>query len=246
MSGIKDKVALILGGAGGIGSAAAQDLAAKGAKVAIADINRPQADIVAKRIQDRGGVARAYPVDITNKDQVKALVEHVVRDYGALDALINCAGIMFVRPLSEINTEEWETTIDLNVKGALWAIAASLPLFLEQQRGHIINLSSVHGLKVFSPGGAVHSASKFALRALCEGVRAELANTPIRSSLITPGAVDTGMQYKTTGPDSARMLAIYKNAIPAEAVARAITFAMEQPPNVDVNEIVIRPTAQAI
>ncbi|MBR1335235.1 SDR family oxidoreductase [Bradyrhizobium ottawaense] len=246
MSGIKDKVALILGGAGGIGSAAAQDLAAKGAKVAIADINRPQADIVAKRIQDRGGVARAYPVDITNKDQVKALVEHVVRDYGALDALINCAGIMFVRPLSEINTEEWETTIDLNVKGALWAIAASLPLFLEQQRGHIINLSSVHGLKVFSPGGAVHSASKFALRALCEGVRAELANTPIRSSLITPGAVDTGMQYKTTGSDSARMLAIYKNAIPAEAVARAITFAMEQPPNVDVNEIVIRPTAQAI
>lgn len=246
MSGIKDKVALILGGAGGIGSAAAQDLAGKGAKVAIADINRPQADIVAKRIQDRGGVARAYPVDITNKDQVKALVEHVVRDYGALDALINCAGIMFVRPLSEINTEEWETTIDLNVKGALWAIAASLPLFLEQQRGHIINLSSVHGLKVFSPGGAVHSASKFALRALCEGVRAELANTPIRSSLITPGAVDTGMQYKTTGSDSARMLAIYKNAIPAEAVARAITFAMEQPPNVDVNEIVIRPTAQAI
>jgi NAD(P)-dependent dehydrogenase (short-subunit alcohol dehydrogenase family) len=153
MSGIKDKVALILGGAGGIGSAAAQDLAAKGAKVAIADINRPQADIVAKRIQDRGGVARAYPVDITNKDQVKALVEHVVRDYGALDALINCAGIMFVRPLSEINTEEWETTIDLNVKGALWAIAASLPLFLEQQRGHIINLSSVHGLKVFRLAG---------------------------------------------------------------------------------------------
>ncbi|MBR0748995.1 SDR family oxidoreductase [Bradyrhizobium japonicum] len=246
MNGIIDKVALILGGAGGIGSAAAQDLAAKGARVAVADINQAEADIVAKRIQNKGGVARAYPVDITNKDQVKALVEQVLRDYGALDALINCAGIMFVRPLSEINTEEWETTIDLNIKGALWAIAAILPVFLEQQRGHIINLSSVHGLKVFSPGGAVHSASKFALRALSEGMRAELANTPIRSSLITPGAVDTGMQYKTTGSDSARMLAIYKNAIPAEAVARAITFAMEQPANVDVNEIVVRPTAQAI
>lgn len=246
MNGIIDKVALILGGAGGIGSAAALDLVAKGARVAVADINQAQADIVAKRIQNEGGVARAYPVDITNKDQVKALVEQVLRDYGALDALINCAGIMFVRPLSEINTEEWETTIDLNIKGALWAIAAVLPVFLEQQRGHIINLSSVHGLKVFSPGGAVHSASKFALRALSEGMRAELANTPIRSSLITPGAVDTGMQYKTTGSDSARMLAIYKNAIPAEAVARAITFAMEQPANVDVNEIVVRPTAQAI
>ncbi|MBW7971680.1 SDR family NAD(P)-dependent oxidoreductase [Bradyrhizobium sp. BR 10289] len=246
MSGIIDTVALILGGAGGIGSAAAQDLAAKGVKVAVADINQAQAEIVARNIQNKGGVARAYPVDITNKDQVKALVQLVLRDYGALDALINCAGIMFVRPLSETNTEEWETTIDLNIKGALWAIAAILPVFLEQQRGHIINLSSVHGLKVFSPGGAVHSASKFALRALSEGMRAELANTPIRSSLITPGAVDTGMQYKTTGSDSARMLAIYKNAIPAEAVARAITFAMEQPANVDVNEIVIRPTAQAI
>ncbi|UFW46418.1 MULTISPECIES: SDR family oxidoreductase [Bradyrhizobium] len=246
MNGIIDKVALILGGAGGIGSAAAQDLAAKGARVAVADINQAQADIVAKRIQSKGGVARAYGVDITNKDLVKALVEQVLRDYGALDALINCAGIMFVRPLSEINTEEWETTIDLNIKGALWAIAAILPVFLEQRRGHIINLSSVHGLKVFSPGGAVHSASKFALRALSEGMRAELANTPIRSSLITPGAVDTGMQYKTTGSDSARMLAIYKNAIPAEAVARAITFAMEQPANVDVNEIVVRPTDQAI
>ncbi|WP_298106270.1 SDR family oxidoreductase [Bradyrhizobium sp.] len=246
MSGIIHKVALILGGAGGIGSAAAQDLAAKGAKVAVADINAAKAEIVAKTIESKGGIARAYPVDITKKDQVQTLVEHIVRDFGSLDALINCAGIMFVRPLKEINTTEWETTIDLNVKGALWAIAAILPVFLEQQRGHVINISSVHGLKVFSPGGAVHSASKFALRALSEGLRAELASTPIRSSLITPGAVDTGIQYKTTGSDSARMLEIYKNAIPAEAVARAITFAMEQPANVDVNEIVIRPTAQAI
>ncbi len=214
--------------------------------MAVADINAAKAEIVAKTIESKGGIARAYPVDITKKDQVQTLVEHIVRDFGSLDALINCAGIMFVRPLKEINTTEWETTIDLNVKGALWAIAAILPVFLEQQRGHVINISSVHGLKVFSPGGAVHSASKFALRALSEGLRAELASTPIRSSLITPGAVDTGIQYKTTGSDSARMLEIYKNAIPAEAVARAITFAMEQPANVDVNEIVIRPTAQAI
>ena len=246
MSEIAEKIVLVLGGAGGIGSAAAQDLAAKGAKVAIADINETKAEAVGKRILSKGGIARAYPVDVTDKDKVKTLVEHVVRDFGSLDALINCAGIMFVRSLIEINTEEWETTIDLNIKGALWAIAAVLPVFLEQQRGHIINLSSVHGLKVFSPGGAVHSASKFALRALCEGLRAELASTPIRSSLITPGAVETGMQYKTTGSESARMLEIYKNAIPAEAVARAITFAIEQPANVDVNEIVVRPTSQAI
>ena len=121
-----------------------------------------------------------------------------------------------------------------------------LPLFLAQQRGHIINLGSVHGLKVFSPGGAVHSASKFAIRALTEGLRAELASTPIRVTSVTPGAVDTGIQHKTTGTDSARMLEIYKNAIPPIAVARAIAYAIEQPSDVDVNEIVIRPTSQLI
>jgi NADP-dependent 3-hydroxy acid dehydrogenase YdfG len=121
-----------------------------------------------------------------------------------------------------------------------------LPVFLAQQRGHIINLGSVHGLKVFSPGGAVHSASKFAIRALSEGLRAELASTPIRVTLVAPGAVDTGIQNRTTGTDSARMLEIYKNALPASAVARAIAFAIEQPANVDVNEIVVRPTAQLI
>ena len=246
MSDIRGKVVLILGGAGGIGSATAQDLAAKGATIAIADISEAKAEIVAMTIRKAGGEGRAYLVDVTEKEQVKALVDRVIRDFGSLEVLINCAGIMFVRPLIEVDTAEWETTIDLNVKGALWAIAAVLPVFLKQQRGHIINLSSVHGLKVFSPGGAVHSASKFALRALSEGLRAELASTPIRSTVITPGAVDTGIQYKTTGSDSARMLQIYKNAIPAFAVARAIAFAIEQPANVDVNEIVVRPTAQAI
>ena len=233
MSDITGKVILILGGAGGIGSATAQDLAAKGATIAIADISEGKAAIVATTIRKAGGEARAYLVDVTDKEQVKALVDRVIGDFGSLEVLINCAGIMFVRPLIEVDTTEWETTIDLNVKGALWAIAAVLPVFLKQQRGHIINLSSVHGLKVFSPGGAVHSASKFALRALSEGLRAELASTPIRSTVITPGAVDTGIQYKTTGSDSARMLQIYKNAIPAAAVARAIAFAIEQPANVD-------------
>ena len=246
MSDVKDKVVLIFGGAGGIGSATAQDLASKGAKIAVADINEAKAKYVARTIRNTGGDSRVYPVDVTMKEQVQATVATVAHDFGDVDAMINCAGIMFVRPLIEINTVEWETTVDLNIKGSLWAIAAVLPVFLRQQRGHIINLSSVHGLKVFSPGGAVHSASKYALRALSEGLRAELASTPIRSTLITPGAVDTGIQHKTTGSDSARMLEIYKNAIPPDAVARAITFAMEQPANVDINEIVVRPTSQAI
>jgi NADP-dependent 3-hydroxy acid dehydrogenase YdfG len=243
--GIEGKVVLILGGAGGIGSEAARDLASKGAKVAVADIDEAKRNTIVETIRNSGGSVRGYHVDVLNKAEVKTVVDAVVRDFGSLDVLINGAGIMLIRPMIEIDTAEWETTIDLNVKGSLWGIAAVLPVFLAQQGGHIINLSSVHGLKVF-PGGAVHSASKFAIRALTEGLRTELADTPIRVTSVTPGAVDTGIQNKTTGTDSARMLDLYKNAIPADAVARAIAFAIEQPANVAVNEIVVRPTAQVI
>jgi NADP-dependent 3-hydroxy acid dehydrogenase YdfG len=240
--GIDGKVALILGGAGGIGSAAAQDLAAHGARVVVADIDRAKAEAVAAEITASGAVARAYEVDVVDKAQVQALVEALLADF----VLINAAGVMFIRPLTEINTAEWETTIDLNIKGSLWGVAAVLPVFMRQQSGHIVNLGSVHGLKVFTPGGAVHSASKFAIRAFTEGLRAELACFAIRVTSVTPGATDTGIQNKTTGTDSARMLAIYKNAIPASAVSGAILYAISQSENVDVNEVVIRPTAQEI
>ena len=172
--GIDAKVALILGGAGGIGSAAARDLAAHGARVAVADIDRAKAETIAAEIAANGAAARAYEVDVVDKVQVQALVEAVLADFGRIDVLINAAGVMFIRPLTEINTAEWETTIDLNIKGSLWGVAAVLPVFLKQQSGHIVNLGSVHGLKVFTPGGAVHSASKFAIRAFTEGLRAEL------------------------------------------------------------------------
>jgi len=243
---IAGKVILILGGGGGIGSAAARELAGKGAKIAIADIDEGRIVAVIEDIARSNGFARCYHVDVTDKDIVRNTVDQVVRDFGRIDVLINAAGVMLIRPLAEINTDEWELTIDLNVKGTLWGIAAVMPLFLKQQSGHIINLGSVHGLKVFSPGGAVHSASKFAISALSEGLRAELASTPIRVTMVTPGAVDTGIQNKTTGTDSARMLEIYRKAIPASAVSRAIAFAIEQPAAVDINEIVVRPSAQTI
>lgn len=239
--GIEGKV-----GAGGIGSAAARDLAAKGATIAVADIDIARTNAVVEEITASGGTARGYRVDVTDKHAMTTLAAAIALDYGHIDVLINAAGTMLIRPLTEIDTGEWETTIDLNIKGTLWGIAAVLPLFLAQQGGHIITLGSVHGLKVFSPGGAVHSASKFAIRALTEGLRAELAETPIRVTSITPGAVDTGIQNKTTGTDSARMLEIYKKAIPASAVARAIAFAIEQADTIDINEIVLRPTTQAI
>jgi len=243
--GIEGKVVLIAGGAGGSGSEAARDLAAKSARIAISNINTARMDVVVAEIAAAGGDVRGYAVDVTDKDGMAWLGETVAKDFGRIDVLINAAGIMLIRPLTEINTAEWEMTIDLNVKGTLWGIAAVLPMFLAQESGHIITLGSVHGLKVFSPGGAVHSGSKFAIRAITEGLRAELASTAIRVTSIIPGAVDKGIQNKTTGTDSARMLEIYKRAIPANAVARAIAFAIEQPADVDVGEIIVRPTAQA-
>jgi NADP-dependent 3-hydroxy acid dehydrogenase YdfG len=238
--GIEGKVVLIIGGAGGIGSETAKTLAAAGARIAVADIDRERLDTVTKALSANKGDAKGYYVDVTDKEQARSVVNEVVSDFGTLDVLINSAGVMLIRPMAEVNVVEWETTIDLNIKGTLWAIAAALPIFLKQQRGHIINLGSVHGLKVFSPGGAVHSGSKFAIRAISEGLRSEMAGPPIRVTTVTPGAVNSGIQNKTTSTESARILEIYKNAIAPSAVARAIAFAIAQPGEVDVNEIVIR------
>jgi len=246
--GILGKVVLIMGGAGGIGSAAAGYLASKGARIALADIDSMRLEGSLALISAKGADVRGYEVDVTDKRRVKDVVDAVVMDFGQLDVIINSAGVMLIRPMVELNTDEWETTIDLNLKGTLWGIAAALPVFMKQlSGGHVVNLGSVHGLKVFSPGGAVHSGSKFAIRAISEGLRSELSGKyPIRVTTVTPGAVDSGIQNKTTGTDSARILEIYKNAISPEAVARAIAFAIEQPDNIDLNEIVIRPTAQAV
>jgi NADP-dependent 3-hydroxy acid dehydrogenase YdfG len=244
--GIESKVVLITGGAGGIGSEAARALASRGAKLALADIDEAKLDDVLKGIVSDGGAARSYKVDVTDKRQVQSVVDTVVHDFGTLDVLINSAGTMFIRPMAEVNTTEWEMTVDLNIKGTLWGIAAALPIFLARKTGHIINLGSVHGLKVFSPGGAVHSASKFAIHAISEGLRAEMVENAIRVTTVTPGAVNSGIQNKTTGMDRARIYEIYQNAIPPSAIARAILFAIEQPANVDINEIVVRPTAQVI
>lgn len=244
-NGVNGKVVLILGGAGGIGSAAARDLAAKGARIAIADIGDARQAALAQELTDHHVDIRSYRVDVVDQAQVRAVVEAVSRDFGRIDVLIDAAGTMLIRSITEIDTAEWEVTIDLNVKGTMWGVAAVLPVFLAQQSGHIINLGAVHGMKVFSSGAAIHSASKSAVRAFSEGLRAELVHTPIRVTTVTPGAVDTEIQHRASGADS-RMHEMSRNAIPASAVARAIAFAIEQPANIDVNEIVIRPTTAAI
>ncbi|WP_018896622.1 SDR family oxidoreductase [Rhizobium sp. 2MFCol3.1] len=242
-SNIEGKVVLITGGSSGIGAEVARTLAAKGAKVAIAARRLDKLEAIVGEATAQGGNIRAYGMDVTDRKQVQATVDAVVRDFGKLDVIINNAGIMPIRPMAEVNTDEWDAMIDVNIKGTLYGIAAALPLFLAQKSGHVINLSSVAGIKVFAPGGTVYSGTKFAVRAISEGLRAEVGSA-VRVTSIEPGAVESELKHGTTGTAKDGVQQFYEMAIPASSVARAIAFAIEQPDDVDINEIVLRPTAQ--
>lgn len=241
--GIEGKVVLITGGSTGIGAEVARLLAARGAKVAVAARRADKLEAVVAQITADGGTARAYTLDVTDKHQVEAVVAAAVADFGKLDVLINNAGLMPIRPMSEVNTDEWDAMIDVNLKGTLYGIAAALPRFLAQESGHIINLSSVAGVKVFAPGGTVYSGTKFAVSAISEGLRQEVGDK-VRVTSIAPGAVDSDLKHSTSGTAKDTVLDFYKQAIPAASVARAVAFAIKQPDDVDINEIVLRPTHQ--
>jgi NADP-dependent 3-hydroxy acid dehydrogenase YdfG len=241
--GIEGKVVLITGASSGLGEETARHLASRGATVALAARRKDRLDGLVRQITRTGGQATAYKLDVTDKEQVRTVVDQIVAEFGRLDVVINNAGLMPIRPMAEANTDEWDAMIDINVKGVLYGIAAALPVFLRQQSGHFINLGSVAGLKVFAPGGTVYSGTKFAVRAISDGLRQEIG-PKIRVTVIEPGAVDSALKYGTSGTSSENVMAFYEHAIPAGAVARAIAFAVEQPAEVDVNEIVLRPTAQ--
>lgn len=241
--GIEGKVVLITGGSTGIGAEVARLLASRGAQVAIAARRKDKLEEVVAEITAQGGIAKGYTLDVTDKHQVEAVVAAIVVDFGKLDVLINNAGLMPIRPMSEVNTDEWDAMIDVNFKGTLYGIAAALPRFLAQESGHIINLSSVAGVKVFAPGGTVYSGTKFAVSAISEGLRQEVGDK-VRVTSIAPGAVDSDLKHSTSGTAKDTVLDFYKQAIPAASVARAIAFAIEQPDDVDINEIVLRPTKQ--
>lgn len=243
-NGIEGKVVLITGGSTGIGAETARLLASRGAKVAIAARRKPKLDQVVSGITAEGGEAKAYTLDVTDKNQVEAVVAAVEADFGRIDVLINNAGIMPIRPMSEVNTDEWDAMIDVNIKGTLYGIAAALPRFISQESGHFINLSSVAGIKVFAPGGTVYSGTKFAVSAITEGLRQEVGDK-IRVTSIEPGAVESDLKYCTTGTAQEAVMDMYhSSSISSESVARAIAFAIEQPADVDINEIVLRPTRQ--
>ena len=195
----------------------------------------------------RGGKALALATDVTDRGQVKRLVDAAVQTYGRIDVMINNAGLMPQSLLERLQVDEWDRMIDVNIKGVLYGIAAALPHMKRQKAGHIINVSSVAGHKV-RPGATVYAATKFAVRALSEGLRQEVKPYNIRTTVISPGAVASELPNGVTDPDAAgRIRKFYEEvAIPADSFARAVAFAMSQPEDVDVNEILFRPTRQEL
>lgn len=242
---IQDKVVVITGASSGLGEITARHLASLGAKLVIGARRKDRLETIAEEICEKGGEVVIVQVDVTKRNEVEALVQKAIDEFGRLDVLVNNAGLMAIAPLSETKVDEWERMIDVNIKGVLYGIAAALPIFKKQNSGHFITLSSVAGIKVFSPGGTVYSGTKYAVRAITEGLRHEVGGS-IRTTTICPGAVDSELKFGSTDRTSAQNIRDFyeSTAIPADSVARAIAYAIEQPNNVDINEIVIRPTVQ--
>lgn len=243
MPGIKDKVVVITGASSGLGEAAARRLAERGAKLMLAARREDKLKKLVEAIESDGGTAAYQVTDVTDRGQVEALITATIVAYQRIDVLINNAGLMPLAPLDALKVDEWEQMIDVNIKGVLYGIAAVLPIMRKQHSGHVINVSSVAGHKVM-PGGVVYCATKFAVRAISEGVRME-GNGEIRSTNISPGAVATELADHISDKESAaKAHEMYKSAIDADDIARAIVYAIEQPDTVSVNEMIIRPTAQ--
>lgn len=245
MSQITGKSVIITGASSGIGEATARILAERGAKLMLAARREERLDKLASEVEAAGGTATYRTVDVTQRSQVEALAQATLEQYGKIDVMINNAGIMPLSRLEQLLVEEWERTVDVNIKGVLYGIAAVLPHMQKAQSGHIINLSSVAGHRVF-PAGAVYCGTKFAVRAITDGLRQEVGGH-IRCTIISPGAVATELTNSISDPSASQNIEqIYQIAIQPEAVAQAILYALSQPQEVDINEILLRPTAQEL
>jgi NADP-dependent 3-hydroxy acid dehydrogenase YdfG len=245
--GIDGKVVVITGASSGLGEATARLLSAQGAIVVLGARRLERLRELADELTATGSQALAVATDVTDPDQVEQLVSAAVERYSRIDVMLNNAGLMPHSPLERRKIDDWNRTIDVNLKGVLYGIAAALPHMQRQKSGHIINVSSVAGHKV-RPGGAVYSATKTAVRVLSEGLRQEVKPWNIRTTVISPGAVATELPSSATEADVAEGLRAFYDeyAIPADSFARAVAFAMSQPDDVDINEILFRPTRQEL
>jgi NADP-dependent 3-hydroxy acid dehydrogenase YdfG len=241
---IKGKTVIVTGASSGIGEAVAKHLASLGANVSLGARRKDKLDQLVKDIETGGGKAAAFETDVTRREQVEALVKGTIGKFGKVDVIFNNAGLMPLSKLENRHFEEWEQMIDTNLKGTLYGIAAVLPYFKKQQSGHIINVSSVAGHKV-NPGGAVYSATKFAVRALSEGLRQEVKDYNLRTTIISPGAIKTELPDHITD-EQARVgiKELSGIAISPDSIAHAVAYAIGQPEDFDVNEIILRPSKQ--
>jgi NADP-dependent 3-hydroxy acid dehydrogenase YdfG len=244
MSGIEGKIVAITGASSGIGEATALLLAERGAKVVLGARGSERLKALADRIVGAGGEVAYTRTDVKQREDLSALVKLACERYGKLDVLVNNAGIGPISPLDDLRVDEWDDMIDINIKGVLYGIAAALPVFRKQGFGHFVNTASTAG-HTTAPNQSVYSGTKFAVRAISEGLRQE-AGDKLRVTIISPGFVRTEFVEAIANPELRARFADSRDrfAMPPDAIARAIAFAIEQPADVDVNEIVIRPTAQ--
>ena len=240
---IENKVVIITGASSGIGEATAKLLAKQGAQLVLAARREDRLKTLQQEIEQLGGKAVYQVTDVTDSAQVEQLAKLAQDTFGSVDVLVNNAGLMPLSKLNKNKQDEWNTMVDVNIKGVLYGIGAVLPYMREQKRGQIINISSVAGHDVM-PSSAVYSGTKFAVRAITEGLRKEESvDNNIRATIISPGAVDTELKDHITDEEIKQGIGNLK-AMDADAIARAIAYAVNEPDDVAVNEILIRPTAQ--
>ncbi|WP_152404121.1 SDR family oxidoreductase [Paenibacillus cellulositrophicus] len=243
MSQINGKVVVITGASSGIGEATAKLLASRGAHVVMGARRVEKLEALASLIEAEGGSALYQQLDVTNIEQMQSIIRLAQSRFGRVDVIVNNAGVMPLSPLEALKIDEWNRMIDVNIRGVLHGIAAGLPVMKEQQSGHMINVASIGAYSV-TPTAAVYCATKYAVRAITEGLRQEI-DADIRVTLVSPGVTESELAESITDDGAREFMKTYRrNALPASAIARAIAYAIEQPADVDVNELVVRPTAR--
>lgn len=242
MSNVKGKVVAITGASSGIGEAAARLLAHHGAHVVLGARRTDRLEKLASALNREGGSAVYQSLNVTHLDQMESFIDLAVSRFGRVDVMLNNAGVMPLSPLEALKVDEWNRMIDVNIRGVLHGIAAGLPVMQKQGFGQFINIASIGAYEV-SPTAAVYCATKHAVRAISEGLRQEVGSG-IRVTQISPGVTESELADSISDDTARQVMKEYRRiSIPATSIAQAILYAIEQPPEVDVNEIIIRPTA---
>ncbi|AIB12244.1 oxidoreductase [Azospirillum argentinense] len=241
MTAITDKTILITGASSGIGEGTARVLGAAGAKLVLGARRTDRLESLAADIRAGGGTAEVRALDVTSRADMAAFAAFAQERFGRIDVLVNNAGVMPLSPMASLKVEEWDRMIDVNIRGVLYGIAAVLPVMNGQGFGQIINIASIGALAV-SPTAAVYCATKYAVRAISDGLRQE--NERLRVTCVCPGVVESELAHTITDPEAEELMRTYRAvSIKPDAIGRAILHAIEQPDDVDTNEIVVRPTA---